>query len=509
MHTADWDAKELIPMPGEILNNIRSSFSQNGGYHGSNESVKQSSSVSQNGGYYGSSGGTAQSSSVSQNGGYYGSNSSATQSSSAPQNGGYYGPSGSNTQSSSSSSYYGNSTTNNNLAQNNSYYGSNTESKSGPMGGDFIAVPQLSKRQQKKANLLALKQEVAQLNLKRKYAATDGFERNTGTLAKRANRFSGAGGLYDASTSATTVASSIDKYMGKELIGGSSSKKLDENDYEHMKVKGTCLTPEKEYLRLTAPPKAERVRPQPILEGHLQNLIKERDSNKRREYVWFCSQFKALRQDLTVQRIFNEFAVRVYETHARVALEEKDLNEYNQCQTQLKELYSSLRDDEKALANVNEFIAYRIIYYVFLTGNKSYDGGSGDLFNVMLSLSPEQRQDPSIAHALKVRSAVADFDYHAFFRLQNDCPKRSMIYLMDFLVPTVRQWSLQRICKAYRPSVPVDFVLSELGFDKDEVELGSKWLESCGCVLSDDRLTLEAKYTVVRESDWKEQNSLI
>jgi len=146
---------------------------------------------------------------------------------------------------------------------------------------------------------------------------------------------------------------------------------------------------------------------------------------------------------------------------------------------------------------------------VFLTGNKSYDGGSGDLFNVMLSLSPEQRQDPSIAHALKVRSAVADFDYHAFFRLQNDCPKRSMVYLMDFLVPTVRQWSLQRICKAYRPSVPVDFVLSELGFDKDEVELGSKWLESCGCVLSDDRLTLEAKDTVVRESDWKEQNSLI
>jgi hypothetical protein len=246
-----------------------------------------------------------------------------------------------------------------------------------------------------------------------------------------------------------------------------------------------------------------------VLERHLQNLIDERGNKKRREYLWFCSQFKALRQDLTVQRIFSSFAVRVYETHARVALEEKDLNEYNQCQTQLKELYSSLHDDEKALTNRNEFLAYRIIYYVFLTGNKKYDGGSGDLFNIMLSLTPEQKAEPGISHALKVRSAVADFDYHLFFTLLKKCPNSGLVSMMAFLVPTVRHWSLHRICKAYRPSVPVDFVLSELGFEKDEFEHASKWLESCGCVLSDDRETLVAKDSVFRESDWKEQNSLI
>lgn len=477
LHTIDWHAKALIPMPGEVQQiSIQSGPSADDGVRYCNDYTVA----------------TPQPSSVARNNGHYGASVASTRSTSANAATENY-------------SYYGNNVgLKSDRISDYSYYGNNTERKSGEMGDDYIVLSKkLSKNQQKKANKLSLRQESE--TLKRK--AADGFERSNGTLEKRANRFSGAGGIYEASTTSTTVERNIDKYMGKGLIGG--SKKLDEDDYENMKVKGTCQTLEKEYLRLTAPPKAERVRPQPILERHLQNLINERDSSKRRDYLWFCSQFKAIRQDLTVQRIFNAFAVRVYETHARVALEEKDLNEYNQCQTQLKELYTSLHDDEEALANVNEFIAYRIIYYVFLTGNKKYDGGSGDLFKIMLSLSPEQRLDAKIAHSLKVRSAVAEFDYHSFFRLQNTCPVRSMVYLMDFLVPTVRQWSLQRICKAYRPSVPVGFVLSELGFDEEDFELGSKWLESCGCVLSDDRQTLEAKDTVVHESDWKEQNSLI
>lgn len=469
MHTTNWDSKPLIPLPNESLQQqTTSSYSQN-----ARDNVQAPSSY------------------AAQN--VNGSSSFSSQSS------GYYGPSGGNTQATSPSSYrrVAKDKYSNNLPSNNSYYGNTstftTESKS--IGGDYnIELPKISKKQKKAA--------------KKRKADTDGFQRSNDTLAKRANRFSGAGGIYDVSNSATTVARNIDKYMGKELIGG--SKKLDETDYERMTVKGTCQNLEKDYLRLTAPPKAELVRPQPVLEKHLQNLIAERQNRKkRREYPWFCSQFKAMRQDLTVQRIFNAFAVEVYEAHARVALEEKDLNEYNQCQTQLKELYVSLRDDAKAMVNRNEFIAYRLIYYVFLTGNKKYDGGSADLFNIMLSLTPDQRREPSIAHALKVRSAVADFDYHAFFRLQNESPRSGAVYLMDFMVPTVRQWSLHRICKAYRPSISAEFALTELGFEKDEFEHASKWLESCGCVLSDDRTLLVTKDSVVHESDWKEQNSLI
>ncbi|EHL01561.1 putative THP3 like protein C2A9.11c [Glarea lozoyensis 74030] len=88
-------------------------------------------------------------------------------------------------------------------------------------------------------------------------------------------------------------------------------------------VIGTCQTLEKQYFRLTAPPIPSQVRPEHILRQTLDLLKKK--WKKEGNYSYICDQFKSMRQDLTVQRIKNEFTVTVYEIHARIALEKGDL----------------------------------------------------------------------------------------------------------------------------------------------------------------------------------------
>ncbi len=48
---------------------------------------------------------------------------------------------------------------------------------------------------------------------------------------------------------------------------------------------------------------------------------------------------QGMRQDCTVQHIRNGLAARVYEAHARAALDYGDVAEYNQCQSQVAVLY--------------------------------------------------------------------------------------------------------------------------------------------------------------------------
>jgi len=367
----------------------------------------------------------------------------------------------------------------------------------------------------------------------------DGLDYSEQAMAKRASRFSGRGGIREATSANVRIGKGIygggrssssnhDRYMGKGTIGGDDVT-LSETDFEQMTVKGTSTTLEKNYLRLTAPPRAELVRPLGILQKHLRNLqreyygsgstelLSENESSdvpsvlrermqtpqagwtmtdddremesvpngssdlsgrrKRRDYLWFCSQLKAIRQDCTVQRIQGDLAVDVYETHARIALQEGDLNEYNQCQTQLKELYKNLpstdsrnrsvlvRDnsDESDWKHQQEFIAYRLLYYVFLSTNEKYSGGSSDMYHIMLSLTPTERKHPAINHALKVREAVALSDYFWFFRLHKTSPNLG-IFLTELLVPTMRLRGLRRIAKAYRPSIDLNVCFEQLGF---------------------------------------------
>ncbi|KAL1868214.1 hypothetical protein VTK73DRAFT_3807 [Phialemonium thermophilum] len=217
-------------------------------------------------------------------------------------------------------------------------------------------------------------------------------------------------------------------------------------------VVGTSTALEKPYLRLTSAPVPSQVRPEHILKQSLK-LIKEK-WKQTNNYSYACDQLKSMRQDLTVQRIRNDFTVAVYETHARIALEVKDLGEYNQCQTQLWALYKlGLK------GNPMEFKAYRILYFIH-TANRTA------LNDALADLTTAEKAEPIIKHALDVRSALALGNYHRFFQLYLTTPKMGG-YLMDMFVGRERLAALCNICKAYKPDVRLRFITEELGFESD------------------------------------------
>jgi hypothetical protein len=214
----------------------------------------------------------------------------------------------------------------------------------------------------------------------------------------------------------------------------SSPKPDSDMDMDTAPCVGTNMNLEKSYFRLTAPPKPETVRPQHVLEQTLAMLRKKWKSEKN--YGYMCNQFKSLRQDLTVQHIKNEFTVKVYESHARIALEQGDMGEYNQCQTQLKALYA-----QNLPGKPDEFTAYRILYFVY-TCNKT------DMNDLLAELTPADKTKQDIKHALEVRSSLAAGNYHKFFRLYSVAPNMGG-YLMDMFIERERLHALANISRAY------------------------------------------------------------
>ncbi|CAH1762568.1 8603_t:CDS:10 [Entrophospora sp. SA101] len=228
--------------------------------------------------------------------------------------------------------------------------------------------------------------------------------------------------------------------------------KLDDINMEQTIV-GTCQQLEKQYLRLTSAPDPSTVRPLRVLKKTLEVLKSKWTGGNN--YTYICDQFKSLRQDLTVQRIQDEFTVRVYETHARIALEKGDVGEYNQCQTQLKELYRL-----NIPGQIMEFMAYRLLYFVY-TRNRS------DINALIAELTDEMKENKAIKHALDVRSALATSNYHKFFDLYLKAPYMGA-YLMDLFVERERISALKILCKSFRPNLDLEFIRSELAFENKE-----------------------------------------
>lgn len=244
---------------------------------------------------------------------------------------------------------------------------------------------------------------------------------------------------------------------------------------------GTMTSLEKPYLRLTCAPSPDQVRPESILVKSLSHIMNK--WKKEQNYTFVCEQLKSIRQDLIIQNINNAFAVKVYECHARIAMEKLDTTEYNQCQTRLIDLYAS----NDSVGNPLEFLCYRILYYIYISNNS-------DAMKLVAQLTPAQKSNSDVKFAVNVFNAWSSGNYYQFFRLYLIAPKMSG-YLMDSYVQRERNNTMKILIKSYKPTISVQRISELLAYPDTQTAL--VYLDDLKVVYTNaDKVKLDCKQTL-------------
>eukprot|EP01128_Nolandella_sp_AFSM9_P006020 TRINITY_DN3024_c0_g2_i1.p1 TRINITY_DN3024_c0_g2~~TRINITY_DN3024_c0_g2_i1.p1 ORF type:complete len:389 (-),score=124.99 TRINITY_DN3024_c0_g2_i1:171-1310(-) len=136
------------------------------------------------------------------------------------------------------------------------------------------------------------------------------------------------------------------------------------------------------------------------------------------DYDFVSEQMSSLRQDLAFQNIRTSFTAKVYETHARLAIEKNDKVEFQQCARILRVLYGT--DDVSG--NPTEFYAYMILTALV-------DNNPRLVVELLKSLTKEEIQSTEVSYALSVVKAVKNKDKTEFDTLVSSAPKMSGLIL--------------------------------------------------------------------------------
>lgn len=232
------------------------------------------------------------------------------------------------------------------------------------------------------------------------------------------------------------------------------SHKFDKNN----RIIGLCQDLEKSYLRLTSEPNPNLVRPLTVLKKTYA-LLMNKHKKKKASYQYLCDQFKSMRQDLRVQMIENQFTVKVYESHARIALENGDIGEFNQCQSRLIVLFelSSIK-----ASFLEEFTSYRILYYTLTEDN----GNINMLRLELIKKNPAVFSNRMVKTAFDLAHARLMGDYHNFMKIYVSLETLGK-KLVDAFIEKEYLRSLVTICKSYN-QINLDFLVSELKFEDKE-----------------------------------------
>ncbi|VDN05208.1 unnamed protein product [Thelazia callipaeda] len=309
-----------------------------------------------------------------------------------------------------------------------------------------------------------LKQNAAQRKKKRQKKNSEKFgrwvadERSNAQREERARRFA-----KDDETRRSKFAElryRLDYFIDREGEQGTSEN-----------VVGTCMEVEKSYFRLTSAPDPCTVRPLKVLEKALK-LVQEKYTVNH-DYTYANDQLRSIRQDLMIQCVRTDFTVKVYETNARIALEQGDREEFNQCQSQLKLLYKEIPDSPNRL----EFTSYRLLYYISVTNTI-------DQTTLLSELDEEARRDPCLAFSLRTREAWALGNYVKLFRLYQVAPRMAS-YVMDLFLERERKAALNACLKSFRPTVSATMLASKLGMEESRLH---EWLQAYGVTIDDGKV---------------------
>lgn len=153
-----------------------------------------------------------------------------------------------------------------------------------------------------------------------------------------------------------------------------------------------------------------------------------------------------------------------------------------------------------------EFHAYRLLYG---TVNAS-KGLATEIARALRATTPALKARPEVQHALRVRAAVFQGDYSAFFRLYQETPNRGQRILETILEP-VRFETVKRMAAAYKPALAVGLFSRALLFEALEGQ-GDEgpgrtacldWMEKHGAVVKDGQMdcaaTLKTLFMPVNE----------